>query len=145
LPRPRSLWNYRGIPQLRTDAWLLKGITGSVPGELKLVRGRLTLKTTDGTMFDVPLSQVGRVRFPWYYFGAGVKLSVDDRRWRISFVRPNQQGGGFDSARTAEGLGSEGLAAAGAARGFREIGEGRRAGKAWKVVLSESGRPDSNR
>jgi hypothetical protein len=121
---------------IRTEAWLLKGITGTEPGELKLVRDRLTLKTRKGTMFDVPLSQVSKVRFPWYYFSGGLKLWIEGKSWRITFVRPNQQGGGFDSARTDEALGADLFAGADAARGFSELSRGRSAGKAWKAALA---------
>jgi hypothetical protein len=101
-----------------TRAWLLMGLTGSAPGVLQVVYGRLIYAVhgrgalTDGQLrrledkvgrpgladelddgariilLDVPLDEVGRVSFPWYYFGGGMRLGVDGVRFRFSFVRP---------------------------------------------------------
>ncbi len=98
---------------LTTSAWLLVGLTRSVPGELHVCRGRLWLKAANETLFDVQLATVRDVSFPWYYFGGGVQFTIEARRYRLSFVRPNSEGGGvFD------------------------IAAGRNAGKAWKHVLT---------
>ncbi len=70
--------------------------------------GRLAFTTGERCLFDVPLPEVSDVVFPWYYFGGGVKFIIGATSYRLSFVEPNDT-----------------LA----------IGEGRRAGKAWKSVL----------
>lgn len=93
---------------LRTPAWLLTGIIGSAPGVLELAGGRLTFVTGQRRVFAVPLSEVSGVSFPWYYFGGGVKLSIGPERYRFSFVQPGEHG---------------------------DVGEGRRAGRAWEQVL----------
>lgn len=96
---------------LRTPAWLLVGLRRSVPGELNACRGRLWFRFANGTLFDVPLAAVRDVHFPWYHFGGGVQFSIETRRYRFSFVRPNSEGGSvFD------------------------IPAGRDAGEAWKHV-----------
>lgn len=33
-----------------------------------------------------------QIYFPWYYFGAGVKLSLETERYRLSFVAPGEDG-----------------------------------------------------
>ena len=79
-----------------TEAWLLKGITRNVPGVLGLDQGHLLFVTHDDeTIFDAPLTSVGDVKVPWYYFGGGIKLRVGDERYRLSFVPPTAVGGGI--------------------------------------------------
>ena len=59
-----------------TEAWLLVGITRSLPGILELNNGQLAFTSDEGCIFDVPLSTVRDVNFPWHYFGGGVKFSI---------------------------------------------------------------------
>jgi hypothetical protein len=120
---------------LCTPAWLLVGLTRSVPGVLELVDDDLAFTTDDGRLFDVPLAEVRDVEFPWYYFGGGVKLRVGAERFRLSFVRPNDASDleGRLLARSEDG-GAAALLTAG--RKVLDIGDGRRAGRAWKRVLT---------
>jgi len=101
---------------VETAAWLLKGITGNLPGVLSLADGRFAFVTDDGQIvFDAPLSEVREVKVPWYYFGGGMKLSVGAERVRLSFVRPTAAGGGV-----------------------ADIPEGRAACKLWRSLLEPS-------
>ncbi len=120
---------------LRTPAWLLIGITRSVPGVLELADGILAFSTEEGRVFAAPTSEVRNVRFPWFYFGGGAKLTVGSEQYRLSFVRPNDASDIPDRlmARSEDG-GAAALLTAG--RKVRDIGEGRRAGKAWRAALS---------
>lgn len=120
---------------LYTRAWLLVGLFVSVPGVLKLADGHLVFTTEEGRIFDTPLSKVSEVKFPWYYFGGGVKFRIESDSYRLSFVRPNDASDipGRILART-EGGGPAALLTA--TRKFSDIGEGRRVGKAWKTVLA---------
>lgn len=102
---------------MRTPAWLLVGLTHSVPGELNASRGRLWFQAENGTSFDAPLVTVRDVNFPWYYFGGGVQFTIEASRYRLSFVRPTSEGGGV-----------------------LDIPAGRDACKAWKQVLTQSSR-----
>lgn len=132
---------------LRTKAWMLRGI-GSVPGTLSLSPRRLSFtahgsgnlwggqlrrleadagraglaKQLDGderaVVFDVPLSEVQDVHFPWYYFSAGFKVSVNGVRYRFGFDKPantrfSDEGGDV----------------------FGEISRARRKGKTWRNAL----------
>lgn len=98
-----------------TEAWILKGITGNVAGVLGLEDGRFTFVTDDElAIFDVPLSDVGDVKVPWYYFGGGMKLRVGDERYRLTFVRPTAMGGGVG-----------------------DIPEGRAACRMWQSLLAQ--------
>ncbi len=80
---------------LFTSAWLLKGITGSVSGYLELRDERLTFTTGEDELylFNVPLSEVKDVVFPWYYFGGGVKLRIGAHKYRFSFIEPYSESG----------------------------------------------------
>ncbi len=121
---------------LRTPAWLLSGIFNK-PGVLELASGLLGFTTENGRVFEAPLSQVTNVKFPWYYFSGGVKFQIGQRKYRLSFVRPNgaESVAGRLWARSGGASGAAaGLLTAGAA--VRDIGIGRKAGKAWRAVLS---------
>jgi hypothetical protein len=100
---------------LRTQAWVL-GRLGNRGGLLQLADGRLAFLTEEGPLFDVPVTEVKDVNFPWYYFGGGCKFRVGTQRYRIAFVRPVDQGGGI-----------------------LDIGTGRRAGKMWREALTRVG------
>jgi hypothetical protein len=125
-----------GKPGLRTPAWQLIGLTRSEPGVLELINGSLAFTTEEGRLFHASLADVTNVHFPWYYFGGGVKLTVGSRRYRLSFVRPNDETDipGRLMARSQDG-GAAALLTAG--RKVRDIGEGRRAGRAWRAALTK--------
>lgn len=98
--------------QLRTPAWLLRGLTGSRVGELTVSRGRISFRATGETLFDAPLAAVQQVAYPWYYFGGGAQLTIEGHRYRLSFVRPTSEGGSIV-----------------------DVAAGREACRAWKKIL----------
>ena len=117
---------------LCTQAWLLVGVTGDVPGILELINGRLVFTSNQGRVFDTPLTAVTDVKFPWHYFGGGVKFNIGADTHRLSFVRPNDGGDVSEellSRTTLDGSPST--------IRVLDVKTGRRAGKAWKVVLSQ--------
>lgn len=111
---------------LRSPAWRLIGLTRSEPGVLAHEAGRLSYQTENGVVFDVPLSEVSEVVFPWYYFSGGVKLTADGTAYRFSFVEPN------DARPTPDHLLDE---AGGAGVQGTGIAGGRQAGAMWKRLL----------
>jgi hypothetical protein len=121
---------------LCTPVWQLIGMSGNVPGLLELGDGRLSFTTEAGRVFDTPVSEVGEIRFPWYYFGGGANFKVGTASYRISFVKPN--GAGDVPDRLLAHLGDGVEVAAGIltiGRKVSDLGKGRKAGKAWKSVL----------
>ncbi len=120
-------------PTLRSAVWLLVGMTGSRPGVLELSDGVIAFTAEEGRVFETKLSEATDVAFPWFYFGGGMKLTADGTRHRISFVRPN--GAEVLTARLLESEGAGALALLTVNRKIADIGEGRRAGKAWKAAL----------
>jgi hypothetical protein len=116
-----------------SDAWLLEGLTVSVPGWLDLQQERLRFTTPDEVVFEVPRSDITSITFPWYYFGGGMKLRAAGRSYRLSFVKPN--GAEYPVAR---GLASHGNPAAAlllAASKMADIRTGRDAGRRWRQLL----------
>ena len=71
----------------------MKGLFFSSPGTLELRGKTLTfILDTGEEVFTLPLSSSYRVQYPWYYFGAGVVLTIDGTRYRISFIQQGEDG-----------------------------------------------------
>jgi hypothetical protein len=98
--------------RLSTPAWLLDGFLRRRSGILVLDGRRLAFSTPDAPVFDVPLTSVTGIRFPWYYFGGGVILKAGDHPYRLSFVEPGDQG---------------------------DVAGGRQAGRMWKHAFIAAG------
>lgn len=136
-------------PAFSSPAWLLLGLINSLPGQLQLRDEQLTyVAYNSGTLgsrgltklekklalpelafklasnqptplFKIHLSEIESVFFPFYYFSAGMHLKIKDKKFRLSFIRPN-------NTRTY-------------ARGFagvREIPASVNVGQEWKKLLS---------
>ena len=107
---------------MRSPAWLLSGLIHSVAGELELTQERFIFETRDGRrIIDAPLSDLSAVRFPWYYFGGGMKVRIGTETYRLSFARPGNLPDDFGEA---------------AEKG--DLGSGRHVGAAWKSALTAS-------
>lgn len=138
------------MSRLRTDAWLLRGVS-SIPGELRLAAGTVSF-TCSGTgsawpfqlrrlgralaqptlaesleagrafqLFRWPVAQV-HATVPWYYFGGGIRLRHQGIELRFSFGRPAS--------------GSRSLAAAAAE--LEEVRSMRSRGRLWAKALAAS-------
>lgn len=94
-----------------TLVWRLIGLTGSEAGHLELTGRRLIYTPIDETKpgFNVSLTEVHDINFPWHYFGGGFKMRVGGQQYRFSFVEPHNH--------------------------YADIGAGRETGKAWKALL----------
>lgn len=139
-------------------AWLLDGPVHSLPGILSLEGTNLSyLVLEQGTfsesrfksllatnavleqagkttfpqeLFSVSTDSISRFHIPWYYFGAGGKLDIDNRSFRFSFVRPqNTVEPSYYSEIFMEWRGGKGQEEV-------NILEGRSSGKRWKTLLS---------
>lgn len=91
--------------------WRLTGLIGSEAGHLELRNGRLTFTPIEVGKpgFDVPLTEVQDITFPWHYLGGGFKMRIGGEQYGFSFIEPHN-----DNA---------------------DIGGGRDVGKAWKKLL----------
>ena len=94
-----------------TLVWRLSGLTGSEPGHLELNGGRLTFTPIEEGKpgFDVAITDVRDINFPWHYFGGGFKMRIGGEQHRFSFVQPHNE--------------------------YADISGGREVGKAWKKLL----------
>ena len=112
------------------------------PGELRLSEGVVTFTAYDAGRagsrtgsqpepeFSAPAGAV-RVRFPRLYFGLGLKLIVEGKRYRLWFVGLRSAAGESTMDGTA--------IVAGNAFETREIGPARAATCAWRAALSPAG------
>lgn len=80
---------------LSTEAWVLKGITRSIPARLSLADERLSLWSEGETLFEAPVQRIESIHSPWYYFGGGFHVTVYGQRYRLSFVVPTEERGGI--------------------------------------------------
>ena len=118
-----------------SPVWQLKGLLGgSEPGVLTFADGRLSFTTEERVAFEAPASAFLDLTFPWYDFGGGLKLRVDGRPYRLSFVKPN--GAADVSGRLLARAGNPLAAALTVGRKVRDINQGVRAGRTWKALLS---------
>lgn len=94
-----------------TPVWRLKGFSGSEYGQLELRSGRLIFRPNDSGSpgFDVPVSEITDIRFPWHYFNGGFKMRIGGEEFRFSFVEPHNE--------------------------MADVKGGRDVGKAWKQAL----------
>jgi hypothetical protein len=120
--------------EFESVAWVLRGITGAdSAGLLRLNGGRLTLIGQDGPAFDVPVTEVRDVSFPWFYFSGGMKLTAAGEKYRLSFVKPNNQNSYVAGRAANEIVPGAGMVAVADITG--DIRKGRSAGKEWKRLL----------
>jgi hypothetical protein len=111
--------------------WVLHGMGGSAPGWLVYHDGQLGLSERDAVVFDVPVSGITGMTFPWYYFGGGMKLGVNGQQYRLSFVRPN-------GAEVAVGRLIPAAGVFVAAQKVADVSEGRAAGRRWREILTDA-------
>ena len=92
-------------PTLRTEAWLLTGVTVGkqdleIPGYLELKAGVLSFTVdtslgftladaSDGArLFRIPIADVQNITFPWYYASFGFKFQSGGTNYRINLAGP---------------------------------------------------------
>jgi hypothetical protein len=110
------------IASLETPAWLMPSVftINAKLGRLRLDHGRLSFRETvgDRTLFDVALSDVRNVKFPFYNLGSVVRFDVAGQRYRLAFLR---------SERRFKWSGAR----------LSDVRPARRWGKQWKAALKD--------
>ncbi len=99
--------------RVEDTVWRMIRISGSERGRLVLTKDRFSFQGEKGTRFDVPNSAILAVKFPWYYFGGGMKVTIGPDTYRFSFMEPHNE--------------------------YASIGDGRETGAKWKAALSKFG------
>jgi hypothetical protein len=124
---------------LASPAWILAGRLRNVLGVLVAERGVLEFRTESGPAFTAPVTDVGPVTWPWWWFGGGFVATVRGERFKITFVRPNGAPAAnpslLDAAFNAAGLIDSGFGPFRAATGLRDVATGRAAARQWKQLL----------
>lgn len=100
---------------IENTVWLLVGISGREQGRLTLGNSRLAFEGENGTRFDVPAAGLGDVKFPWHYFGGGMKVSIGATTYRFSFIEPHND---HASIRDGRSIGAEWKAALSVIKGI---------------------------
>lgn len=129
---------------LASPAWILSGRLRHVPGLLVADR-QLEFRTADGMAFAAPLSDVGPVTWPWWWFGGGFVATIRGERFKVTFVRPNGAPAGpgvslTDAMIFAGGVSDSGFGPARTATGLRDVHVGRAAARRWKQLLPPTAR-----
>ena len=125
------------VHHLVSPAWLIGGLR-NVPGYLGLGGDRLTF-VSDTPVFDVPLSEVTDVVWPWYWFGGGFRCRAAGERYKVTFVRPNGMPAP-DPSMLQVGVGVFGMLSGTwhdihALQGLADVRTGRAAGQQWRSAL----------
>jgi len=107
---------------LQTPIWQLNGLSNR-PGLLTLGDSFLSFETEEGTQLRCHVTQIRDVKWPWYYFNGGFKLSVNGTKYRFSFARPNGAAAAWRPVSTVGNV--------------FDLGRATKTGKAWKKELAE--------
>jgi hypothetical protein len=123
---------------LATPAWLMSGWGCTVAGVLAAGDGRLAFLTEEGPRFDVAVTEVTDVTWPWHWFGGGVRLHAAGAPYKITFVLP---AGAVEPAPSLVEAGISRLTTAAGGvpphplAASLDVGHGRCAARLWKEVL----------
>ncbi len=134
-----------------SEVWLLSGLFHSLPGILALKDNKLTFTAVGtGTFWDnglkklekksvakdlfsllkqdkpvqlfcVELSEIQKITFPIIYFSAGVHITINNEKYRLSFIQPNNTKMPSHD-KTVEAI--------------QDISHSRKVGKMWKTLLT---------
>lgn len=76
--------------ELISKAWKITGIIGAVtPGALVWKNGQVTFITEAGIQFQVPLSEIRNIKWPFLRMGMGFDAEVNGKKYKFSFAKPN--------------------------------------------------------
>ena len=76
--------------ELVSEVWQLSGVIGSVvPGILTWVNERVAFVTPQGKQFDVLLSEIKEVKYPFLRMGMGFDAVINGKKYKFSFSKPN--------------------------------------------------------
>ena len=144
-----------------SEVWLLSGLINSLPGILTIDDGKLIFTAIGtGTfwdsglkkiekksgaenftsllkqdkpvqLFNVELSEIQKVTFPAIYFSAGAHITINNEKYRLSFIQPNNTKMPIFDRSDYEAVFGRSIEA------IQDITQSRKIGKAWKSFLTE--------
>lgn len=143
-----------------SEVWLISGLFNSLPGILTLEGGKLIFtalgtgtywksglkkiekksgaenfssllkQNKPAELFCVELSKIEKVNFPFIYFSAGAHITINNERYRLSFIEPNNtQMPVFNKSRYNAVLKRN-------VEIIQDIGHARKVGKKWRSLLT---------
>ncbi len=75
---------------LVSKVWKLSGLFGSVlPGVLVWKKGRVLFITEEGVQFDVPLTSIKDLKWPFLRMRMGFDATINEKKYKFSFSKPN--------------------------------------------------------
>jgi len=73
-----------------SKVWQIHGFFGKVTaGFLIKENDRIKFITDEGVLFDVPLSSLQQIKWPWLSMGLGFDTNVNGKTYKLSFAKPN--------------------------------------------------------
>lgn len=83
--------------QLISKVWRLEGLIGKVEaGILVWDAGHVLYITEGGIEFNVPLSSVSNIKWPFLRMGFGFDAIINDTKYKFSFSKPNHNAPDID-------------------------------------------------
>jgi hypothetical protein len=125
------------MPQeLISKVWLMHGtFGGATPGVLTADGGKASFITAEGEHFNVPVSDIKDVKWPFLQFGLGFNASVNGQKYKFTFMKPNGAADLDDSTLgqvvrfTRLGRGVDSIST------LAGMGESKKMAKQWKDLL----------
>ncbi|MEP6574326.1 MAG: hypothetical protein ABJD11_16610 [Gemmatimonadota bacterium] len=118
---------------LASPVWLLAGLGSARAVWLTWDGGMVTCSDADSLVFSVPVQELRHVRFPWYYFGRGLKVRVRATEYRLSFIRPGASSYAIPRMQLAGGAEQPTVVAVRDV--VQTVEEGRAAWRSWREKL----------
>lgn len=122
--------------EIISKVWQLHGaLSVATPGLLIFNNGKASFVTEQGEQFNVPVSEIKEVKWPFLQFGLGFNAVVNGTQYKFTFMKPNTAPELNDStlgtiARfTSIGRGMEAFATLG------KWGDNKKSAKQWKALL----------
>ena len=124
------------MEQIISKVWLLHGtFGGSTPGVLMLNDGKVSFTTEEGEHFNVPVSEVKDVKWPFISFGMALNVAINGQKYKFSFMRPNGGADIGDSTLTQIGRFTSVGRGMDAVTSLAKWGDTKKTSKQWKEVL----------
>ena len=76
--------------KLISKVWRITGLfSNAIPGALVLQNGQVAFITQTDVQFNVPLSEMKDIKWPFIRMGLGFNAVVNDKKYKFSFSKPN--------------------------------------------------------
>lgn len=73
-----------------SKVWQISGLFGkAIPGVLVLDNENVAYVTEEGIIFNVPLSEIKKIQWPFLRMGLGFDAIINGRKFKFSFSKPN--------------------------------------------------------